>query len=247
MAFLDHFSDSSPLYAASRPRYPRSLFDYIARTAPALDRVWDCATGNGQAAIDLARVFAQVEATDASAAQIAQASAHPRVRYSVQPAERTDFAAGSVDVVTVAQALHWFDVAAFHREVRRVLRDRGVLFVWAYNWFEVEPEFDRLFEQVIKQPIRDDWPPQAQLIWNEYRDLPFPFERIEAPELLLELDWDFAHLLAFVHSWTGTRRCIARTGRAFFDEAETRLAHAWGDPAATRRVTMPLFVIAGRT
>ena len=122
MAFADHFSEKSDLYAAARPTYPGILFRSIAGQSPGRERAWDCATGNGQAAVGLARHFAHVEATDASAEQIANAIAAPNVRYSVQPAESTSFAAASFDAITVAQARHWFDLDRFHAEVRRVLR-----------------------------------------------------------------------------------------------------------------------------
>src|SRR5205085_8056471 len=126
----------------SRPTYPDELFRLLAGWAPAVDRVWDCATGNGQAAIGLARHFRQVEATDASAEQIANAVPTDRVTYSVQPAERTSFPDASFDAVSVAQALHWFDFDRFNAEVRRVLRPRGVILVTSYGWSHVSPGFD---------------------------------------------------------------------------------------------------------
>jgi len=127
VAFADHFSEKSDAYARSRPSYPDTLYAFIASVAPGTQSVWDCATGNGQAAAGLARHFATVEATDASAEQIRNAAAAPNVRYSVQPAERTDFPDGSCDAVCVAQALHWFDLDRFYAEVRRVLKPGGRL------------------------------------------------------------------------------------------------------------------------
>src|SRR3954463_11009233 len=107
--FPDHFSDASRAYAAARPTYPEALSAFIASVAPARERAWDCATGNGQAARGLAAHFAEVIATDASAAQIAAATPHARVRFEVAPAECTPLPAKSFDAVCVAQALHWFD------------------------------------------------------------------------------------------------------------------------------------------
>jgi SAM-dependent methyltransferase len=246
MAFLDHFSDTAALYASIRPQYPRALFEFIAGNAPATARAWDCATGNGQAALGLAEDFTEVEATDASAEQIAHALPAARVRYTVQPAEHTDFADAHVDAVCVAQALHWFDTPAFFREARRVLRPRGLLVVSGYNWFSVDPAFDACFAECVLAPLRDSWPSQNTLIWNAYRDIAFPFPRIAAPELTLEVDWRFDELLAFVHSWSGTRRHIANHGRGFFDHAETQLAPLWGTRDAPRAVRMPLTLIACR-
>jgi SAM-dependent methyltransferase len=246
MAFLDHFSDAAGLYATIRPRYPRRLFEFIATAAPATERAWDCATGNGQAALGLAENFAEVEATDASAEQIAHALPAARVHYTVQPAEHTDFPDGHFDAVCVAQALHWFDASAFFHEARRVLRPRGVLVVSGYNWFRVDPDFDAAFADCVLAPIHASWPVQNALVWNDYRDIALPFPRIETPELTLEAEWRFDELLAFVHSWSGTRRHIANHGPGFFDHAETELAPLWGARDAPRTVRMPLTLIACR-
>jgi SAM-dependent methyltransferase len=244
VSFLDHFSDSAALYASIRPEYPPALFEYIAGIAPGHARAWDCATGNGQAARGQAAHFDYVEATDASGEQIAHAAPAEKIRYSVQPAEATAFPAGYFDAVCVAQALHWFDTAAFFSEVRRVSRPRGVLVVSGYNWFRVDTGFDAAFAEAVLTPIRASWPPQNALIWNAYRDVQFPFPRIESPPFALEVDWRFDQLLAFVHSWSGTRRHIAGHGRSFFDRAEERLLPLWGAPDEPRRVSMPLTVAA---
>lgn len=190
MSFLDLFSGHAGQYATARPRYPAALFDAIAEASPGHDRVWDCACGNGQASIGLARHFAAVEASDASAAQIAQAQPDPRVRYSVRPAECTDFAEASFDAVCVAQALHWFDFAPFFAEVRRVLKPGGVFFAWGYHRFHVTPAFDAAFERSVERLLAPYWAAQNALLWNGYRDVPRPagFEPITLPPLAIEAD-----------------------------------------------------------
>jgi SAM-dependent methyltransferase len=179
--FPDHFSQQSDWYAAARPQYPEALFDWIAANAPATERVWDCGTGNGQAAVGLAQVFAWVEASDPSGEQITNAIPAPNVRYSVQPAEATDFPDAAFDAVCVAQALHWFDFTRFFAEVRRVLRPNGLFAAWGYGWFQVTPAFDAAFQAGVLQPLQVDWAPQNALLWNNYVDVPFPFTRIAAP------------------------------------------------------------------
>src|SRR4051812_19118878 len=126
----DHFSRQAAGYSVYRPSYPDALFDFVAGLAPARRRAWDCATGNGQAAVGLARLFESVVATDASAAQIAHAHRHPRVAYRVAPAESSGLEAGTIDLVTVAQAAHWLDLDAFYEEVRRVLVPGGAIALW---------------------------------------------------------------------------------------------------------------------
>ncbi len=243
-AFPDHFSSGARGYSQSRPTYPDVLFRHFAEAAPGRDAVWDCATGNGQAARGLGKYFARVEATDASAQQIAQALPAPNVVYSVQPAEATSFAAASFDAVCVAQAIHWFDVERFYAEVRRVLRPGGVVLVTAYGWATVSPEFDAVLERAVLEPIRPHWPPQNQLIMDGYRDLPFPFERIEFPKLAIEMHWTLAEYVNYIATWTATRRKLERDAE-LLARAAPILEAAWGE-AGARTVTMPLLVLCGR-
>jgi ubiquinone/menaquinone biosynthesis C-methylase UbiE len=246
MSFIDLFSNQAALYASARPTYPEALFDFIASQAPSTERAWDCATGSGQAAIGLARKFREVEATDASAAQIANAIPCPGVRYSVQAAERTDFAAASFDAVCVAQALHWFDLQKFFAEVSRVLRAGGVFAAWGYDWVGVDPAFDEEFQDSVLAVVASRWAPQNALLWSGYRDVTLPFERIEPPPVTMQIAWTFPQLLAHVQTWSAVRQCLAEDGREFFDRAEARLASRWGEPTSGRTVSFRLHVIAGR-
>ena len=246
MSFIDLFSDRADLYAAARPTYPDALFDFVAAIAPGRRAAWDCGCGNGQAALGLARQFERVEASDASAAQIEHAVALPGVRFSVQPAEATNFADASFDAVCVAQALHWFDLDRFYAEVRRVLQPRGVLVAWAYDWLEVEPDFDAAFKQSLLDVIAPHWAPQNALVWNGYRELHFPFEPIASPPLRMALHWSFEQTMAYALSWSATRRCVAAQGDAFFEQAVHRLGPLWGEPGQQRPVHMRLHVRAGR-
>lgn len=247
MPFLDLFSDRADLYASARPRYPDELFRFIATIAPGTERAWDCGAGNGQAAVSLARYFALVSASDPSEQQIAHALPADRVIYSVQPAETTDFPAASFDAVCVAQALHWFDPSAFFGEVRRVLKPNGVFVAWGYSWFAVMPEVDAIFKRTILDVIEADWAPQNGLLWRGYRDIAMPLTPIAAPTFEIRESWNLYQLLAYVHTWSATRRCMARLGTAFFTRAEAALLEVWGAPETPRAVVMPLAVLAGRT
>lgn len=246
-AFPDHFSQHADRYAAARPQYPAALFDWIAATAPATERVWDCGTGNGQAAIGLARVFASVEASDPSAAQIANTAPAANVTYSVQPAEATTFPPAHFDAVCVAQALHWFDFARFFPEVLRVLRPGGLFVAWGYAWFQVTPAFDTAFQAHILQSLAADWAPQNALLWNGYVDVPFPLTRIAPPQMAIVCAWDLHQLLAYVATWSAVRRHAERTDADLLGEALPTLIRHWGDPEAIREVRMPLTILAGRS
>ncbi len=242
MAFIDHFSKSSEVYARARPTYPDALFDFIASHAPGRGRAWDCATGSGQAAQGLARHFAQVDATDGSREQIAHAIASPRVRYSVQVAEQVDFPAGAFDAVTVASALHWFDLERFYPEVQRVLKPDGVFAAWGYSKQSVAPEVDRAFDKVFLEPLRPHWPAQSAKLWSGYRDVPFPFEPIQAPAFVMQMHWSLAEMLAYAGTWSATQRYVA-DAPDFLANAARELAPAWGE--GRRVVTLPLHFRCG--
>ena len=174
--FHDHFSRVSSAYAAFRPRYPEVLFERVAALASGHASAWDCGTGSGQAALDLARYFEQVWGTDASAAQLAAALPHPRVHYRVARAEESGLLPGSVDLVTVAQALHWFDRPRFYDEVRRVVRPGGVLVAWCYDLMDIEPAIDAHIHEFYTRTVGPYWPPERSLVEARYETIEFPFE-----------------------------------------------------------------------
>lgn len=243
--FTDLFSEKSDAYAQSRPTYPDALFEFIAQAAPARERVWDCATGNGQGAIGLARHFKSVEATDASEQQIANAIAAPGVRYSVQPAEATDFAPQSFDAVCVAQALHWFDLDRFYAEVRRVLKPGAVIAAWGYGWTQISPEIDRTVERHLLAKIKPYWPQQNALLIAGYRTIAFPFEPIEAPPMRIEMRYTIEQFLAYAQTWTATRHYIADHGPGVLEKTARALAAVWGDEES-RVAVMELCMRCGR-
>ena len=247
MAFKDHFSGHASAYAAHRPSgYPAALLDFLAGVAPGRDLAWDCATGSGQAAVLLAERFARVIATDASAAQVAHAEPHARVEYRTSPAEASGLEAGSVDLVTVAQAYHWFDFDRFAEEVRRVVRPGGVVAVWCYNLLRTEPPIDRVIDVFAEETVGAFWPPERRWVSEEYRTIPFPFPEIEAPPFLFTAAWDLPRLLAYVGTWSAIVRCRAATGRDPIAEVLPELTAAWGDPNREREIRWPLYVRIGR-
>ena len=245
MTFIDLFSDTAISYAATRPTYPDALFARLAALAPGTSRAWDCATGNGQAAIGLARWFDRVDATDASADQIANAMTHERIRYAVAPSEASGLADSSIDLVCVAQALHWFDRPRFYDEVRRVLKARGLLAVFGYSWFYVSTEIDPLVDECLLRPIAGSWADCTQLLWHGYRTIEFPFDEIAPPRLAIHVEWSLHQLVAYYLTWSATRTHLKLHGEAFLSDAVARLQAAWGDPTRVRSVVMPLAIRLG--
>jgi len=211
------------------------------------DSAWDCATGNGQAAVSLARYFSRVEATDISAEQIQNSIAHPKVRYRVSPAERTPFPDSSFDLITVATAVHWFDQDQFHREVERVLKPGGVLAVWTYAYFEIEPEIDAVIRKELLNPIDRFWASGNRQVLNGYRDLTLPFEEIrDLPNFVLKIEWNLEQFLAYARTWSAVKRYSAELGIDPVEGMETKLKAIWGEPDTIKVVKMPLYLRAGR-
>ncbi len=247
MSFADHFSGVSAAYAAFRPRYPDALFDWLAGVAPAREAAWDAGTGSGQAAVGLARYFARVWATDASAAQLGHATAHPRVTYRVAPAERSGLDDRAVDLVTVAQAVHWFDRPRFWAEARRVLRPGGVVAVWTYWFFSIAPELDAVVRRFYKDTVGPFWPPERKLTEDRYRTLDFPFEEMAAPDCVIEQRLTLEEVAGYIRTWSATKGYVDRHGRDPVNDLVLELAPIWGDPAKPRLARWPVAVRAGRT
>jgi SAM-dependent methyltransferase len=242
----DHFSGHADRYEAFRPNYPEALFTYLASLCERHELAWDCATGNGQAAVALAPFFQSVIATDASEKQIEQARRCENVRYVVAPADRAPLGDASVDLVTVAQALHWFDLASFYAEVRRVVRPGGILAVWCYELHTISPEIDAIISRLYSDVVGAYWPPERRLVDQGYATLPFPFDELTPPTFRMTHDWDLAHLLGYVESWSATQRYRADTGKDPRDLVKSELEAAWGKPNRSRTVTWPLRVRVAR-
>jgi SAM-dependent methyltransferase len=244
--FKDHFSTRARAYAEVRPSYPAELFEFLASVCDEHSLAWDCATGNGQAALGLAEHFERVVATDASAEQIGQGTPHPRVEYRVARAEESGLPDGSVDLVTVAQAMHWLDAAAFFDEANRVLVRGGVLAVWAYGLCAIAPGIDEEIASLYGETLGAYWPPERRMIDEGYRNLALPFGELATPPLSIERPMTLAELEGYLRTWSATRRYMERHAADPISPVVRRIAGAWGPPESERVVRWPLFLRAAR-
>ena len=244
--FHDHFSGHAGVYRDFRPRYPAELFEAIAERSPATDAVWDCACGNGQASLGLAEKFDLVYATDASAQQIEQAAPHPRIRYSVAPAEASGLPDHSVDAVLVAQAIHWFDFEQFYDEVERVVRPGGLFVAVGYENAAITPEVDAIVLHLTRDILGAYWPPESRYLHSRYRDLPRRFEEVEMPDLFITTDWTLDLLMGYLSTWSALQRYRKAEGKDPLPAIRADLAKVWGNPAVAKRVSWRMVTLAGR-
>ena len=242
--FKDHFSGQSDAYRKYRPDYPPRLFDWLAQAAPGRRLAIDVATGNGQAAVALARHFESVIATEPSAAQLRQARPDPRVEYRLEAAESISVPRASADLLVAAQAAHWFDWPQFCVEAVRVLRPGGVLAIWTYGDAEIAASIDPLIGGFSRDVVGPYWPRERRHVDEGYRDLVSPFPAIETPAFDMQTHWDCAAMLGYIDTWSSVRRHRDRTGRDALRLLSAPLAAAWGDEP--RRVRWPLALKAGR-
>ncbi|MFN3944756.1 MAG: class I SAM-dependent methyltransferase [Allosphingosinicella sp.] len=242
------FAERSGDYAAARPTYPPELFDWIAGQCASREAAWDCATGNGQAALGLAARFATVHATDLSLEQVAHGFAAPNIVYAAAPAERSGFPPASFDLVTVAQALHWFDFPRFWTELSRVARPGAFFCAWGYSWFDPEPELDAALLAPLRRLLDPFWAPANRILWNGYpsADIAFPFDRLSTPSFRIELEWRLADLLAYVRTWSAAKAAERDPDAAARLAALSEAAERSIDGTRRFPLAMPLSLVAAR-
>jgi SAM-dependent methyltransferase len=241
-SFRDHFSVQAADYGKFRPGYPPAMFRWLAEQAPARTLAVDLATGNGQAALALAVHFAAVIGCEPSASQLAAARPHPRVEYRQEAAERLSLPDAAADLLTAAQAAHWFDWPAFCRECARVLKPGGVLAIWSYGYSRVLPAVDRVVEAFSRDLLGPYWPRERCLVDDGYRDLRLPFAELAAPPFEMAATWDRSTMHGYIGTWSAVQRCRARSGRDPMAILGPALAAAWGEGSHTVRWPLALKV-----
>jgi SAM-dependent methyltransferase len=245
MTFKDLFSERSDSYSRYRPKYPAALFEWLSQQVPARELAVDVGAGNGQAAWALGAHFQRVIAFDPSAAQLQSAAVRPNLEYRVAPAETLNLDAGVANLVTAAQAFHWFNADAFFTEVRRVVQPGGVLAVWCYPLHTIAPDVDRVVQRLYSEFLDDYWEPERRLVEQGYSAVQFPFAEILAPAFEMQLTWTLDDLVGYLGTWSALKKCIRENGTNPLVELTPELSRAWGDEPA-RTVSWSLSVRAFR-
>lgn len=239
----DNFSRRADEYAKYRPSYPPELIEFILLQVPGRHRAWDCATGNGQAARELALHFETVYATDISQQQLDHAVTAPNIFYSLQPAEHTDFPRDHFDLVTVAQALHWFDFDAFYTEVKRTGKNGSLLAAWMYGLLAISPAIDPIIYRLYKEVLGDYWDYERKYVDDKYTTIPFPFEEISSPVFEIRFQWTLAELEGYLNTWSALQKFIQKNGYNPVPAFMQEILPLWGEK---RELHFPLHLRLGK-
>jgi ubiquinone/menaquinone biosynthesis C-methylase UbiE len=240
----DRFSEQAGKYARYRPEYPEELFAFILSKPAQKESAWDCATGNGQSAKELAKHFKQVYATDISQSQLEHAIRAANIVYSRQPAEQTDFPDDSFDLVTVSQALHWFNFDLFYKELKRVTRPGGWFAAWMYGGLTITPAIDELKRNYHAVTLGAYWDAERKLVDENYATIPFPLEEIKCPVFSMFYRWDLEALRGYFNTWSALQKFIAAKGYNPVDELMEKIKPHWMQEEMT--VRFPLYLRMGR-
>jgi SAM-dependent methyltransferase len=237
----DNFSNQAEVYAKYRPQYPPELFQYILSFVKEKKLAWDCGTGNGQTAKELSKYFENVYATDISSKQIEHAAKEKNICYAIEPAEQTNIEDSTIDLITVSQALHWFDFDKFYDEVKRVSKQNGVIAVWTYSLLKIDPVTDALINNYHFNTLHDYWDKERKYVDDAYTTIPFPFEQISSPEFSIELNWNVDDLEGYLNTWSALQKFIKENNYNPVPDLMKEIKRNW--PASeTRKTIFPIYL-----
>jgi SAM-dependent methyltransferase len=242
----DLFSTQSDLYAKYRPTYPRDLYDHILSFVKEKNTAWDCATGNGQAAVVLADYFKKVIATDISAAQIEKATPKENIDYLVCPAESTSFADNTFDLVTVAQAYHWMKWEAFRKEVTRVCKPGAIIAVWTYyNHTTGDERIDASVRHFYENVTKPYWDYERKYVEEKYSTVEFDYDLLPVHSFDSVLHWQREDLVGYISSWSAIQKYIALKGHSPISSFKQEIKKLWPE-GETKKVVFPIYLKLGR-
>ena len=240
----DNFSKQSDLYSRFRPGYPNRLFDFLIPLLPDKKYAWDCATGNGQVAAKLCKYFKEVYATDLSAAQINNAEKKQNIFYSVESAEETLLPDNKFDLITVAQAIHWFDFKSFYKQVDRTLKPGGVIAIIGYDVCSINKEINFLINDFYSKTIGPYWDKERKYVEEHYTTIPFPFKEIKTPRFSISYKWELEELIGYLNTWSAVQHYTRKNNENPVTKISEQLKEVWGS-VVKRKVTFPVFMRTG--
>lgn len=244
--YMNHFANKAAEYHQFRPRYPKELFDYILQLTPNHQRAWDVGTGNGQAAVALSPYFKEIIATDLKQGQLDMAEKKTNIRYIACPAEKVPLEDKSVDLITIAQALHWFNFDDFYQEVRRVAKPGCLISAWCYTLISISPKIDQQINHLYSDILGDKyWPKERRYIDNAYTDIPFPFKQIKTPTFSIERSLNLYQLIGYLNTWSALQEYKAQNNNQNpLDFIMDDLKKLWGNSDKEYLTHTPLYLLA---
>jgi len=240
--FRDLYSALAADYVQYRPQYPSALFSWLSTQVGERHLAWDCACGSGQSALGLTPYFDTIVATDASAEQLAKAGAHPKIEYRNELAQASSLQDKSVDLVTIAAALHWFAGKDFYDEVKRVLKPNGVIAAWSYGppMAFTDDAMNECFQTFYRKTLAPLLPQEVHHIFQNYKSLPFPFKEVEPPALSINLSWSMGDMMGYLRTWSATKKYMETHGVNPLIQLEEQARPFWLDPQKPKQVLFNL-------
>lgn len=232
-------------YASFRPTYPPTLFEHIYKYVTDYELAWDCGCGTGQASVVLAEKFTVVTATDISAQLIENAPKRKNIRYVIEPAENTSFSNNSINLITVAQAMHWFEPKQFEREVRRVLKPGGVLAAWCYGLADISPTVDDIVRRLANVTLKDYWPEGREHIDQQYQHYPFALPVADRSTFYSTRELSLEGLIGYLQSWSPRANYLKQHGVDIIEQHRQQITDAWGDVDKTYQARTPIHLVLG--
>lgn len=215
----DLFSEHSESYQKVRPSYSKEIIAQILLHVPEREMAWDVGAGSGQFTQWLSPYFTQVLATDISENQLQHAPVLDNVRYAVNNASHSGLIAHVVDLVTVAQAIHWFNFDGFYQEVKRVLKPNGVLAVIGYGLIQIQDDIlDTKVRHLYQNSLKGYWDLERRYIDESYQTIPFPFDEVSMVRLELRYVWSVQQLFEYLTTWSAVQHYERKTGHSALTE-----------------------------
>jgi ubiquinone/menaquinone biosynthesis C-methylase UbiE len=240
----DNFSKQAAVYAQFRPQYPDELFQYLLSFVPEKNTAWDCGTGNGQTAKALCKYFTTVIATDISQKQIDNAYQTDNIFYLLQPAEQTGITDKSINLVTVSQALHWFDFDKFYTEVKRVAKPTAVIAVWTYSLLRISSDINIVIENYHFNTLNNYWDAERKYVDDQYSSVPFPFNEVKTPAFEIKVNWSLKELEGYFYTWSALQKFITANNYSPVDALMQQIKVLWG-AAEKREIIFPVHLRLG--
>lgn len=240
------FDDGGSSYAQFRPTYPSSLAKYLADSCQTHEKAVDVGCGNGQLTSLLSPYFTEVIGTDPSADQIANARTAKNITYLTSPAEKLPSECNGANLITAAQAAHWFKLSEFYSESQKIAKSDAVIALISYGVLNLPNHLNDRFQKFYWQEIGPLWPAERKLVDNAYRDLDFPFNEFKAPEFSIELEWDINQLLGYISTWSAVKAMRQQNKESILLTFGQDIKSLWGDPTQKQKISWPINMRIGK-